>query len=151
MGRVHGLITLLQPCLLEEPASRLSIQLPLLLLATVQPWLQGKLPPNSSHLTRIRDKLKPRGVKREQGVSCHQQPTKGEGRDGGDPLSPLPGQCQYFVTLPTPSSPDHLGTMAGAGDCRPSLSSSKTFSHFGQNFSFSEDEDKADEGSCASL
>ena len=30
---------------------------------------------------------------------------------GGDPLSPPPGQCQYFVTLPTPSSPDHLGTM----------------------------------------
>ena len=30
---------------------------------------------------------------------------------GGDPRCPQPGQCHYFVTLPTPSSPDHLATM----------------------------------------
>ena len=31
----------------------------------------------------------------------------------GDPRSPQPGPCHYFVTLPTPSSPDHLVAMVG--------------------------------------
>ena len=31
----------------------------------------------------------------------------------GDPRSPQTGPCHYFVTLPTPSSPDHLVAMVG--------------------------------------